>query len=144
MKAPPAYRLSLRSNSTCRVLLHSCLRHCVLYIQGELTLLCFPCTGRFCLSWQVIGFLMVFSIFSYIHPWEHFPTDRPDDDVIIDPHTDDQCHESEKLKRRTEFGLGTWDSGLSITAVKVKWSCTLQRLGPQGMRNTAQTRMMLT
>ena len=38
----------------------------------------------------------------------------------------------------------TWDSGLSITAVQVKWSCTLQRLGPQGMRNTAQTRMMLT
>ena len=31
-----------------------------------------------------------------------------------------------------------------ITAVQEKWSCTLHRPGPQGMRNTAQTRMMLT
>ena len=101
-------RHSLWSNATCRVLLHSCLRHCVLNIQRQLTLLCCLCIIRLFLSWQVIRFLIVFSMCSYFHPWAHFPADWPNDDVIVDPHTDDQYHESDKLKIRTAgVGLGT-------------------------------------
>ena len=53
-----------------------------------------------------MGFLIVFSVLRLSGVWgvtsckpgEHFDEDWPEDDVIVDPDSDDQYYQAEKLK----------------------------------------------